>query len=40
VLRSRDLVDIDCWSEARGEPIKPAAVCDVARRRLERREGT
>jgi 2-oxoglutarate ferredoxin oxidoreductase subunit alpha len=40
VLRSRYLVDIDCWSEARGEPIKPAAVCDVARRRLERREGT
>ncbi len=40
VLRSRYLVDVDCWSEARGEPIKPAAVCDVARRRLERREGT
>jgi 2-oxoglutarate ferredoxin oxidoreductase subunit alpha len=40
VLRSRYLVDVDCWSEARGEPINPAAVCDVARRRLERREGT
>ena len=40
VLRSRYLVDVDCWSEARGEPIKPAAVCDVVRRRLERREGT
>lgn len=40
VLRSRYLVDVDCWTEARGEPIKPAAVCDVVRRRLERREGT
>ena len=40
LLRSRYLVDVDCWSEARGEPIKPAAVCDVVRRRLERREGT
>ena len=39
VLRSRYLVDVDCWTEARGEPIKPAAVCDVIRRRLERREG-
>ena len=40
LLRSRYLVDVDCWTEARGEPIKPAAVCDVIRRRLERREGT
>jgi 2-oxoglutarate ferredoxin oxidoreductase subunit alpha len=40
VLRSRYLVDVDCWSEARGEPIKPATVCDVVRRRLERRERT
>ena len=40
LLRSRYLVDVDCWTEARGEPIKPAAVCDVVRRRLERREGT
>ena len=23
LLRSRFLVDIDCWSEARGQPIKP-----------------
>ena len=40
LLRSRYLVDVDCWTETRGEPIKPAAVCDVIRRRLERREGT
>jgi 2-oxoglutarate ferredoxin oxidoreductase subunit alpha len=38
VLRSRYLVDVDCWSEARGQPIKPGIVCDVARGRLERRE--
>ena len=38
VLRSRYLVDVDCWSEARGEPIKPATVCNVIRRRLERKE--
>ncbi len=38
ILRSRYLVDVDCWSEARGEPIKPATVCNVVRRRLERRE--
>jgi len=38
VLRSRYLVDVDCWSEARGEPIKPATICDVVRRRLNRRE--
>jgi 2-oxoglutarate/2-oxoacid ferredoxin oxidoreductase subunit alpha len=34
VLRSRYLVDVDCWSEARGEPIKPATVCNVIRQRL------
>ena len=24
LLRSRYLVDVDCWSEVRGQPIKPA----------------
>ena len=24
MLRSRFLVDIDCWSDARGQPIKPS----------------
>ncbi len=38
VLRSRYLVDIDCWSEARGQPIKPATVCNVVRERRERME--
>ncbi len=35
VLRSRYLVDVDCWSEARGQPIKPATVCSAVRGRLE-----
>ena len=26
VLRSRTLVDIDCWSEVNGQPLKPGAV--------------
>ena len=38
LLRSRYLVDVDCWSEARGQPIKPATVCNVVRERVERME--
>jgi 2-oxoglutarate ferredoxin oxidoreductase subunit alpha len=34
LLRSRYLVDVDCWSEVRGQPIKPGTICDVLRRRL------
>jgi len=34
MLRSRYLVDVDCWSEARGQPIKPAAVARVIRAKL------
>jgi 2-oxoglutarate ferredoxin oxidoreductase subunit alpha len=26
LLRSRYLIDVDCWSEVRGEPIKPGSV--------------
>jgi 2-oxoglutarate ferredoxin oxidoreductase subunit alpha len=40
MLRSRYLVDVDCWSEARGEPIKPGTVCDVVRRRLDGKEAS
>ena len=36
LLRSRTLVDIDCWSEAKGQPIKPSTICAVARERLSR----
>jgi 2-oxoglutarate ferredoxin oxidoreductase subunit alpha len=34
MLRSRYLVDVDCWSEVRGQPIKPARVAEVIRARL------
>jgi 2-oxoglutarate/2-oxoacid ferredoxin oxidoreductase subunit alpha len=36
MLRSRFLFDIDCWSEARGQPIKPGAVAEIVRERLQR----
>ncbi len=32
MLRSRFLVDIDCWSEARGQPIKPGDVVEAIAR--------
>jgi 2-oxoglutarate/2-oxoacid ferredoxin oxidoreductase subunit alpha len=34
LLRARYLVDLDCWSEVRGQPIKPATIREVLRRRL------
>jgi 2-oxoglutarate ferredoxin oxidoreductase subunit alpha len=36
LLRARYLVDVDCWSESRGQPIKPNDICNVVRSRLER----
>ncbi len=36
LLRSRYLVDVDCWSEVRGQPIKPGTICRVIRETLER----
>ena len=42
MLRSRYLVDVDCWSEARGQPIKPGSVVDVAlaqMKKLNKRKG-
>jgi len=35
LLRARYLVDVDCWSEVRGQPIKPGAIVGAIRRRLE-----
>ncbi len=35
LLRSRYLVDVDCWSEVKGQPIKPGAVADVIRAKLK-----
>ena len=34
LLRSRYLVDVDCWSQVRGAPIKPGTICQVIRDRL------
>jgi len=39
MLRARHLVDIDCWSESRGRPIKPSAICSEVRGRLEKARG-
>ena len=35
LLRSRYLVDVDCWSEVKGQPIKPGVVADVIRAKLK-----
>jgi 2-oxoglutarate ferredoxin oxidoreductase subunit alpha len=34
LLRARYLVDVDCWSEVRGQPIKPSTICRVICERL------
>jgi 2-oxoglutarate ferredoxin oxidoreductase subunit alpha len=34
LLRARYLVDVDCWSEVRGQPIKPATIRKALRRKL------
>ena len=34
LLRARYLRDIDCYSEVRGQPIKPATIREVIRRKL------
>jgi 2-oxoglutarate ferredoxin oxidoreductase subunit alpha len=34
MLRARFLVDVDCWSEVRGRPIKPGTIYRVVRARL------
>ena len=34
LLRARYLVDVDCWSEVKGQPLKPATVERVIRRKL------
>ena len=34
LLRARYLVDIDCWTEVRGQPIKPGTMCRVIREKL------
>jgi 2-oxoglutarate ferredoxin oxidoreductase subunit alpha len=34
LLRARYLVDIDCWSEAKGQPLKPSTITNVIGERL------
>jgi 2-oxoglutarate ferredoxin oxidoreductase subunit alpha len=36
LLRSRYLVDIDCWSEVRGQPIKPSTIRRVMLKQLQK----
>ncbi len=36
LLRSRYLVDVDCWSEVKGRPIKPGTIRRVILERLEK----
>jgi 2-oxoglutarate ferredoxin oxidoreductase subunit alpha len=38
LLRSRYLVDVDCWSEVRGQAIKPGSVHRAIMERLAREE--
>jgi len=40
LLRARYLVDIDCWGQVRGAPIKPGAICQVIRERLDPHDAT
>ena len=35
LLRARYLVDVDCWSEVRGQPIKPGTIVRAIRQRLQ-----
>jgi 2-oxoglutarate ferredoxin oxidoreductase subunit alpha len=35
LLRARYLVDVDCWSEVRGQPIKPGAIVRAIGRQLQ-----
>ena len=39
LLRARYLIDIDCWGEVKGQPLKPGLITQVIRRKLDM-EGT
>ncbi|MDH3229925.1 MAG: 2-oxoacid:acceptor oxidoreductase subunit alpha [Alphaproteobacteria bacterium] len=34
LLRARYLIDIDCWSETRGQPIKPGTIVEAVQKKL------
>ena len=35
LLRARYLLDVDCWSNVYGQPLKPAQVETIIRKRLK-----
>jgi 2-oxoglutarate ferredoxin oxidoreductase subunit alpha len=35
LLRARHLLDVDCWSEVRGQPIKPGAIVRAIGQKLQ-----
>jgi 2-oxoglutarate ferredoxin oxidoreductase subunit alpha len=35
MLRARTLIDVNCWSEVRGRPIKPGIVAEAVRAKLQ-----
>ncbi len=37
LLRARYLIDVDCWSEVRGQPIKPSSIRHVILEKLKQR---
>jgi 2-oxoglutarate/2-oxoacid ferredoxin oxidoreductase subunit alpha len=39
LLRARYLINVDCWSEVRGQPLKPAAIANALRRCLGSKDG-
>lgn len=38
LLRARFLVDVDCWTEVKGQPIKPGAIREVIAQKLKNRK--
>jgi 2-oxoglutarate/2-oxoacid ferredoxin oxidoreductase subunit alpha len=38
LLRARYLIDVDCWSEVRGQPIKPSSIARVINQKLAEKE--
>jgi 2-oxoglutarate ferredoxin oxidoreductase subunit alpha len=36
LLRSRYLVDVDCWTEVRGQPVKPRTIRQVLLAKLKK----
>ncbi|RMD85725.1 MAG: hypothetical protein D6808_04745 [Candidatus Dadabacteria bacterium] len=34
LLRSKTLLDIDCWSRVPGKPFMPAEICEVVKKEL------